>query len=201
MQTKRIYGFGINDSKKPVSHIDKKTNKRVMCPYYARWVSMLSRCYSTEFHKRQPTYINATVSENWRKFSTFKTWMKTQDWENKELDKDIKYPGNLCYSEDTCLFIDKHVNSLLSDSKGIRGKYPQGVSYFKRDGNFKAQIKIRGVQKHIGYTATIKEAEALYLKAKILNIENTIAEGLEPETVEGLLKHKEVIKHRRDMLC
>ncbi len=198
---KLIYGFGTNDGKHPVSYIDKKKDKRVMCPYYVKWVSMLYRCYSSAFHKKQPTYSKMSVSDEWAVFSNFRAWMVKQDWKNKELDKDIKYPGNTCYSKDTCIFVTKEINTLLSDSKKARGKYPQGVSYFKRDSNYKAQIKMYGKQIHIGYADTEQAAELLYLTAKILHIEEIAKKEIDIEVVKGLNKHKKLLKTKRSTLC
>jgi hypothetical protein len=52
-----------------------------------------------------------------------------QDWEGKELDKDILVPNNKVYSPDTCVFIDKKVNQLFS-KKNKHGVF--GVSYDKK---------------------------------------------------------------------
>lgn len=41
-----------------------------------------------------------------------------------------------------------------------------GVSYFKRDGNYSAQIVVNGKNKHIGYFDTAEEASKAYLSVK-----------------------------------
>ena len=65
-------------------------------------------------------------------FSNFKAWMEVQDWEGKQLDKDILFPDNKTYSEYTCVFVDQRVNSFLTDSNAARGSCMIGVSWHKR---------------------------------------------------------------------
>ena len=102
-QRKLVCGVGTND-------VDYQVTVRILgvkyrCPYYKRWTRMLERCYSEKGITDHPSYINCIVSDRWLVFSNFRAWMKTQDWENKELDKDILIPGNKKYSEDTCKFV------------------------------------------------------------------------------------------------
>ena len=49
-----IFGVGVNDSDYVVyPTID---GKRVACPFYFTWKSMLQRCYDPKFQKKYPTY-------------------------------------------------------------------------------------------------------------------------------------------------
>ena len=43
------------------------------------------------------------------------------------LDKDILIKGNKIYSQDTCIFVPKAINSLFTNRKRFRGEYPIGV--------------------------------------------------------------------------
>jgi hypothetical protein len=72
---KLLYGVGINDSNYLTNTTDD-SGKAHMCPYYAVWSKMLTRCYSTAFQKKHPTYINCTLHAEWLTFSNFKNWMK-----------------------------------------------------------------------------------------------------------------------------
>lgn len=106
-----VYGFGINDAEYPVNITEGEGLKRKTvwrCPYYQKWVNMLDRVYGSQ----RPTYIDVKVCSEWSSFTTFKSWMQTQDWEDKELDKDLLGDGKL-YSPETCYFISKKVNMLL----------------------------------------------------------------------------------------
>lgn len=84
---------------------------------------MLQRCYDTKFHKHRPTYRGCIVCEEWLTFSNFKKWMEKQDWEGKQLDKDLLVFGNKVYSPDTCVFIDLAMNTFISGCDTSSGGY------------------------------------------------------------------------------
>ena len=94
---KLVFGVGINDADYV---IDKRINaslpgerrsQKVLwaCPYYSRWKDVLSRCYAAYHLLKRPNYFDCTVCEEWLLFSNFKKWMEQQDWEGKQLDKDL----------------------------------------------------------------------------------------------------------------
>lgn len=132
LKTKRkVYGVGINDADYQISWkvvVDGKV-KRTMCHFYQTWCSMLCRVYSKHYHKRHPTYIGSSVCKDWIYFSKFKAWMEMQDWEGKQLDKDLLVAGNKTYSPETCVFIDKSLNLFMTECDGRRGEYPVGVCW------------------------------------------------------------------------
>ena len=99
-----VYGVGINDADYQVS----KGSWR--CPFYKHWKNMLARCYSPAFQRNQPLYVGCTVDPRWHRFSHFRSWMETQDWEGKQLDKDRKVLGNKVYGPDTCLWLTRKEN-------------------------------------------------------------------------------------------
>jgi hypothetical protein len=109
------------------------------CPYYMRWAGMIKRCYSPTEHKRNPTYMNCKVCDEWLLFSNFKAWMEAQSWQDRELDKDILFPGNKIYSPETCVFVHNKVNCFTTDSFGARGEYPLGACYHRAGGKFVAK--------------------------------------------------------------
>lgn len=162
-----VYGFGINDADYTVQH---KVNGRVeFCPFYQKWQNMLQRCYSKKFHVKYQTYIGCIVTDEWIYFSNFKNWMQEQNWEGKELDKDILFPGNKTYSPETCVFVDRATNQILSNTQCSKGKLSTGVCWDKERKKFKAQVKDgHGHLKYIGRFDTEKEAESAYLKNKSL---------------------------------
>ena len=134
---KLIFGIGINDA----DYVVQPTinGKRVMCPYYRTWKSMLNRCYDHKYQERQPTYKGCHVYPEWISFMNFRKWMMTQDWAGKELDKDLLVRGNKVYSPMTCAFVDRATNSFTNDCVRARGDYPIGVSFHKLKGKFIAR--------------------------------------------------------------
>ncbi|MFK5948813.1 MAG: AP2 domain-containing protein [Methylococcales bacterium] len=161
---KTIHGVGVNDADYIVAQ--KIDGELVTCPFYRKWTNMLRRCYSQKIHVICPTYIGCTVVNEWLIFSVFKNWMERQDWENKELDKDLLVHGNKVYGPDTCLFVSREINLLLTDSGAIRGKYPQGVCWAKHAGAFVAQIKKYGKKHYLGLFDTPEKASETYQAAK-----------------------------------
>jgi len=134
-KNKLVCGVGINDLDRPVYW--KENGKYVICPIYKIWKSMLVRCYDEKFHHRQ-TYQDCLVAPVWLRLSNFEKWISTQNWEGKELDKDILFPGNKIYGPDTCVFVTHDVNIFLIDSAGARGEHPIGVHFHKMTGRFQA---------------------------------------------------------------
>lgn len=173
-----IFGKGINDADYKTQN--KINEKYYSCPFYQRWKTMLLRCYSSKFHKRFPTYIGCTTSIEWLLFSSFKSWMTKQDWQGKHLDKDIVISGNKIYSKETCIFTSNFINNLLTSDKPFKGKYPQGVSSFPRDNNFRAYCVVNNKQMHLGYFGTPEEASKAYKEFKSSHIYKVALEQDEP---------------------
>ena len=170
-----VYDIAFNDSTEPV---EKYTNelqsdgslkkKRVWsCPFYRRWLSMIKRCYSPAYHQEKPTYRDVTCCEEWLVFSNFKRWMEQQDWEDKELDKDILGDGKL-YSPDTCVFVNKTTNTFLNTCAKSRGEWPIGVSYEPATKKFKANCSnpFSGKRELLGRFNTPEEAYESWRKRK-----------------------------------
>jgi len=170
---KLIYGVGINDADYKIKTISD--GKTVICPYYAKWRSMIERCYSASFQERQPTYKGCTVCDDWLYFSNFKKWMSTNRWKGLELDKDMLSIGNKFYSPLTCMFIPKWANVLLNENKARNGKYLQGTYFCNRREKFVSQITINGKRKHLGYYDTTELAASSYNLAKSNYIREIIA--------------------------
>ena len=134
-----IYDHGINDLKGTV--VDGKvSNSNSM--YYQRWREMLKRCYSEKSLVKSPTYKGVTVFPAWHYFSVFRAWMSAHDGyhEGNELDKDLLVFGNKIYNPETCLFVPKAINSLLSNTiQKPTDKFAPGVLF--GDGMFFAALK------------------------------------------------------------
>lgn len=158
---KFVHGVGINDAGYNIRTI--VGGVAVNCPFYRTWSEMLCRCYSG--YPRYRTYEGVTVCNEWLTFSNFRGWMEQQDWEGKQLDKDIL--GGDTYSPDTCVFITGELNKALLLSNGSRGAYPLGVHFHIAKDRYHATIKRDNKTVHLGYFATAKEAHVAWQKAKI----------------------------------
>ncbi len=124
-----VHGVGINDAEYSIKTIIN--GKQVSCLFYTRWANMLERCYSKNYQSRYPTYNGCCVCVEWLTFSNFKRWMEKQDWQGKELDKDLLFARNKRYSPETCVFVDVSVNQFLKDRASCRGEFKTGVCYSK----------------------------------------------------------------------
>lgn len=182
-----LYGVGINDATYSVGYKDA-AGKSVSCPYYDRWRGMLYRCYSTQFHKRQPSYANCTVEESWKTFSTFKLWMQSQDWVGKALDKDLLCWGNKHYGPEHCLFVSQQINSVLILRGNGRGKQPIGVIRTGGDKYeyYEARCSFYGKQVRLGTYKTAAEAAEVYKAAKLKYIAELADSETDPKVKAAL---------------
>ena len=171
-----VYGVGINDADYVVEKREtiivngvRKKRQVWICPYYRTWKSMLERCYSNKYQERRPTYKGCTVSEEWKTFSNFRAWMEKQDWEGKQLDKDLLMVDNKVYSAETCVFVTHSVNSFTSDCGAARGKWLIGVYWNKRAGKFVSRCSNPFTKKseHLGLFTFEQEAHQAWLERKL----------------------------------
>lgn len=154
---KKIYGFGINDL----------PGFKTRCPIYQYWFQMIRRCYSPSYQVLKPTYIDCSVSIEWSYLSNFKSWMENQDWENKQLDKDLLFPGNKLYSPKTCVFINGLINGFISDCGGKKNNRVIGCYFHGRDKKIISSCRNPFTKKsdYLGYFLTPEEAHLAW-KAK-----------------------------------
>lgn len=165
-------GIAFNDADYEVNTTELVDGKRKTvwrCPYYQRWVNMLDRVYL----KNRPAYVGVTVCDSWLNFSNFKSWMEKQDWEGKELDKDVF--GGKQYSPENCIFLHKKVNMLavLGEARQVK----QGGSWF---GYVRTPF---GRVKTLRYP-TKSEAEAAMYKIKLKALESLPVEICSKEEME-----------------
>lgn len=186
-----VHGVGINDADY-FTQIKVGPNKG-RCPFYTVWKSMIARCYSDVYHKKQPTYKGCTVCAEWLTFSNFKAWMVKQDWQDNELDKDLINPNNRFYSSYNCVFVSSKLNTLLCDNAARRGEHPPGVSYYKPGKNYRTQVHYDGTNTHVGYFTTINAASKAYIKAKTDLIIRIASQQSDHRIAVGLLLHAELL--------
>ena len=159
-----VYGVGVLGAKYP------STIKGVITKEYTLWSNMLKRCYSDSYKKKQPTYKDCAVSENFKSYEYFYEWCNEQigfDNEGWQLDKDLLIKGNKVYSEYSCVFLPREINQVLVKRESSRGEHLIGVSWDKRDKAFVAQVsKNKGKREYLGYFKTEIEAFNTYKDAK-----------------------------------
>ena len=196
--SKLVFGVGVNDlpyRTRVWEELPKNGGKRIrklvfICPYYAAWKDMLTRCYSEKFLERNPSYIGTSVCSEWLYASEFKKWMEQQDWEGKCLDKDIIAPGSKLYSPDTCAFVLKATNNFVTACDASRGAFPIGVDLFRRTGRYRAQCSnpFTGEQEYLGLFSTPGEAHEAWRKRKHELAQLVAARESDPRIVEALKK-------------
>lgn len=96
-------------------------------PLYRVWASMLRRANPKRLADTQPTYMDATVIDEWRYLSNFYNWAITQAWEGRQLDKDIIQEGNREYGPHTCCFVTAEINNLYKGVYKTNNGLPVGV--------------------------------------------------------------------------
>ncbi len=193
---KLVQGVGISE-KGEFARYTKVNGKKIMTKEYQLWSSMLKRCYSEKCQQEQPTYLGCSVGENFKYFQRFAKWCQSQigfGLEGWQLDKDILIRGNKVYSEDTCVFVPRKINCMLVKQSPSRGEFPIGVSWFKRDKNYKAQCNDgNGTNKHLGYSATPEGAFQAYKEFKEVVIKRLAVEyigTLDPRAYDALMKYE-----------
>ena len=186
-----VHGIGVNDASYMVRAKDEN-GEYVTCPFYNIWMNMIKRCYSEVYQARRPTYKGCTVADEWLSFSNFKHWMEKQDWQGKQLDKDIKKIDNKIYSPENCLFVTTRINCLFNDCGSAQGIYPVGVSFHKSTQKFIARCSRNGKRIHLGVFSSPEEACKSYRAYKNKTV---IEVANKPENTylkEYLLKHAEL---------
>ena len=189
-----VYGVGILGTKYP-SKVSGVTTKE-----YVPWCSMLKRCYSDSYKKKNPTYKDCEVSENFKSYEYFYEWCHKQVGFGNDgngnpfhLDKDLLIKGNKVYSENTCVFIPSEINSLLIKREALRGEYLIGVYWSKTNKAFRARVnKNKGASEHLGYFNTELEAFNAYKVAKETYIKeqaNKFKSQIDPRAYEALMNY------------
>lgn len=194
---KRVYGVGLNDAdyvlqkEETVGYINGKRKRKIVgfCPYYRTWENMLKRCYSARFQERNPAYKDCTVSDEWLTFSNFKRWMEKQNWEGKQLDKDLLFEGNKVYGPDTCVFITQTVNKFTTDRGADRGKWPIGVNWHKGANKFQSLCSnpFTKKQEYLGLFTCEQEAHEAWRKRKLELAHELVAIQTDPRVAKALV--------------
>ena len=189
-----IYGVATNDAEYETRKVSiyyengiKKRKQLWACPFYVKWMQMLQRCFCAEYKNKKPTYADVVCCDDWLLFSNFKKWMEAQDYEGKELDKDLLVFENKIYSPESCCFVSRAVNSFLTLRSSMRGDFPLGVSYHKRDRVFLSSISGGKDKKiHLGSFGDKHLAHKAWQIAKLDKCKNLLMSETDPVVARGL---------------
>ena len=185
-----VFGVGLLGTKYP-STINGRNTKE-----YEMWCSVLKRCYNDTYQKKNPTYEGCKVSDKFKSYEYFYEWCHKQIGfgnEGWQLDKDLLIKGNKIYSENTCVFIPREINSLLVKSTASRGEYLIGVCWCKRDKAFIARVrKNKGRSEYLGLFNTEIEAFNSYKTAKEAFVKgqaNKYKSQIDPRAYSALMNY------------
>lgn len=189
---KLIFGVGINDKSRPSRENGKQAKE------YDLWRGMLGRCFDEKIRSHTPTYVDCTVSENFKNYEYFYDWCQNQIGFRKQgyhLDKDLLSGENKIYSEDTCVFIPCEINSQFSGGKTKQLHLPAGITWnrdrWKDTFSYLVRISKKGKLKHIGRWKDLDPAIAAYTEAKkayLLELAEEHKDNIDPRAYQALLR-------------
>lgn len=147
---------------------------------YSVWSAMIERCYSQSELKRKSSkaYNDVTVCDEWHNFQNFAKWFydNLPQYDNVNLDKDLKVIGNKEYSPLACSFVPPQINALFSGTRNVRD-LPRGVYYSNTNKAYVAQIhrgeitgKGKSKQSYLGSFLEKEAAITAYREAKINHV-------------------------------
>lgn len=189
-----ICGFGVNDAGY-TTQIFKNRKLVDYCPFFLVWKNMITRCYGKT--SKNTTYSDCFVSDEWRHFSKFKAWMEKQDWEGKQLDKDILVPGNKAYSPEKCCFVDLRINVFIVERSSKRGDSLIGTSFISDIGKFTSYCNNPFTLKmeYLGLFEDEIEAHNAWLRRKLEHAKLLAAEQDDPRVAKALVERYENYQH------
>jgi hypothetical protein len=165
-----ICGIGFNDVE--FAYSDNTLN-------YVRWVGILGKCKKD----------NKIICEEWKKFSNFYSWIKSQNIDETFNLYLIK--GNE-YSPENCILSNTNLSFILTFKK--RGMYPIGVTESNKGKSKNKRYSSRTNKNgHLGMFDSMEEAHLSWQKQKIKEIESQIENEKNLKTIEILELVKNII--------
>lgn len=163
---------------------------------YYLWSGMFKRCYSSNKLKLSPSYRGCEVAGDFLYFSKFLSWCEQQKGFGQngfQLDKDILLKDNKLYSAETCCFVPKDLNVILTHRRKDKGLHPVGVHYNKRLNKYVAQISKFKEVIHLGCFSTSEEAFLAYKQAKeeyIKEVAELYKDQIESRVYDALIRYE-----------
>lgn len=114
--------------------------------------------------------------------------MIRQDWDGKDLDKDLRVLGSKTYSPETCCFVRREVNNLVVKNDVRRGLLPLGVYQKASKKNpYAAEVRVgAGSKKCLGSYATPLGAHRAWQQGKIEQALVLLSTENDPLVIQGL---------------
>lgn len=162
--------------------IGKGPHKATGTRAYNIWRGMMYRCYATNENARRrfAAYNDVTVCAEWHCYQNFASWYNKQRNANMldfDLDKDILGQNEKLYAPQYCALVPSIINKLLVIDRTRKSTdLPLGVIYYKRYGNYQAQLSVNGKRTNLGYYDSPAEAHAEYCAAKTALVRNLAIE-------------------------
>lgn len=196
-----VYGVAVNEGSRPCYYGSTATRQ------YTLWKNMLNRCVGLNrvekdrVTSRRSTYVGINISHNFLSYEYFYDWCLNQIGFNSkdengcsyQLDKDILCMNDTkIYSEDTCVFVPKSLNFVLSERGKCRGEFPIGVSFDKSRNKFISVLSVNGKPKFIGRFDTAEEAHNSYKEVKSEYVRNKVLEYMnlvDDRVISALIKY------------
>ena len=164
--------------------------------YYIRWAGMISRCYADAGRKANPSYSESVIESKWYNLQNYAEWYVNHPYRNDswEIDKDILVKGNKIYSEDTCVFVPKYINTMFTKCDKWRGDLPIGVHRVGKTECYKMMCG-DGTPKRVVISGFKTPEDAFYAyKGTKENVIKMYAEkykdNLEPRAYKALLNYQ-----------
>ncbi len=155
----------------------KRDGNKINTPAYEVWLGRIKSCYGES--KSSHLYTDTTVCGEWHNFQNFAKWYYEQVrlyGKGGNVDKDLCFLGNKCYSPETARYVPAAINSLFTGASGNTA----GVHFDNSKKKFIAQIQKgeltasgRKKQSYLGAYKTYEQAEQAYITAKIVHVRET----------------------------
>jgi len=138
-----------------VGYLGKDINPINYKNQYIIWKHMIKRCYTSNPCKKDLSYLDCSVCNEWLNFTNFHHWYDENYYEipneRMQLDKDILHKGNKIYCPECSIFVPQSINKLFTKRQNYRGKYYIGVSKISKSNKFQASCDIgNGKLQYIG---------------------------------------------------
>lgn len=159
--------------------------------------NMLTRSTSKIYKTKFPTYKDVSVGDNFKDFQFFAEWCNKQvgfGTESFVLDKDIIYPKNKVYSENTCVFVPAGMNSFFTFVRSSDRGLPVGVTWCESEGKYKSYCsQLNGKNKTLGRFNNPEDAYIAYCVYKekmAVKLANAYKDTVDSRVTEALLDFK-----------